>query len=69
MSVYKLLSCDIKTNNDPFNLICKTINVKTIHDYKMLTDLDYRFKHMKINNNVCPNFKSNNIICDDQKLV
>ena len=66
-SVYKLLRRDIKINNDPFNLLCKTINVKTIHDYKMLTDLDYRFKHMKINNNVCPNCKSNNIIYDDQK--
>ena len=67
MSVYKLLRCDIKTNNDPLDLICKTINVKTIHDYKMLTDLDYRFKHMKITNNVSPNCKSNNIIYDDQK--
>ena len=32
----------------------------------MLTDLDYIFKHMKINN-ICPNCKSNNIIFDDQK--
>ena len=66
MSIYKLLRHDIKVNNDPFDLISKTINVKTIHDYKMLTDLGYRFKHMKINNNICPNCKSN-IIYDDQK--
>ena len=63
----KLLRRDIKINNDPFDLICKTINVKTIHDYKILTDLNYRFKHMKININLCLNCKSNKIIFDDQK--
>ena len=62
-----MLRRDIKTNNNPFDLICKTINVKTIHDYKILTDLDFRFKLMKINNNVCPNRKSNNVIYDDLK--
>ena len=67
MSVYKLLRRDIKINHNPFDLIFKTINFKTIHDYKMLTDLDYRFKNMKININVSPNCKSNNIIFDDQK--
>ena len=68
MSVCKLFRCDIKMNNDPFDLICKTINVKTIYDCKMLTDLDYGCKHMKINNNVCPTCKSNNIIYDDLKI-
>ena len=67
MSVYKLLRRYINVNKDPFELICKTINVKNVHYYKILTDLDYRFKSMKINNNVCPNCKSNNIIYNDQK--
>ena len=33
----------------------------------MLTDIDYRFKHKKINDNMCYNCKSNNIIYDEQK--
>ena len=67
MSVYKLLRRNIKINNDPFHLICKIIYVKIIYDYEMLTNLDYRFKHMIININVCPNCKSSSIIYDDQK--
>ena len=67
MSVYKLLIRDICNNKHPFDLICKTLNVKTMHEYKMLTDLDYRFKNMKINNNDCFNCKSTNIVYDDQK--
>ena len=67
MSLYKLLRHDINVNKDLFELMCKTINFKNVHDYKMLTDLDYRFKSIKMNNNVCPNCKSNNIIYDDQK--
>ena len=67
MSLYDLLGYDIKTNKDPFNLICKTMIVKTIHDYNMLTDLDYGFKNKKMNNNVCFNCKSTNIVYDDQK--
>ena len=67
MSVYKLLRHDINVNKDPFDLMCKTINVKNVHDYKILRDLDYIFKSMKINNYVCPNCKSNNIIYNSQK--
>ena len=67
MSVYKLLIRDICNNKQPRDLICKTINVKTMHEYKMLTDLDYRFKNMKINNNAFFNCKSTNIVFDDQK--
>ena len=66
MSVYKLLRHDINVNKDQLELICKTINIKDVHDYKILTDLCYRFKRMKKINNVCPNCKSN-IIYDDQK--
>ena len=65
MSIYTLLRHDIKVNKDPFDLICKTINVNNIHDYKMLTDLDYGFRNMKMNDNICPNCKSKNIIYDD----
>ena len=57
----------IRSNNDVLDLICKTRDIDNIHEYKMLTDLDYRFKHMKMNNNVCPNCKTHNIIYDDQK--
>ena len=64
MNAYKLLRSYIKNNK---NLIFKTTNVKNIHDYKILTVLDYSFNHMKININVCPNCESNNIIYDDQK--
>ena len=67
MSVYKLLRHDINFNKDPFELICKTINFKNFQYYKILTDLDYRFKRIKINNKVRPNCKSNNIIYDDQE--
>ena len=47
MSVYKLLRHDINVNKDPFELICKTINVKNVHDYKIQANLDYIFKSMK----------------------
>ena len=66
MSVYKLLRHDINVNKDQLELICKTINIKDVHDFKILTDLCCRFKRMKKNNYVCPNCKSN-IIYDDQK--
>ena len=57
----------MKVNKDPFNLISKTINVFNIHDYKMLADLNYGFRNMKINNNISPSCKSNNIVYGDQK--
>ena len=50
MSFYKVLRREINANKDLFDLLCKTINFKNINDYKMLTDLDYRYKHLKINN-------------------
>ncbi len=56
----------IRNNEEVFDLICKTKDVDNIHEYKMLTDLDYKYKHMKINNNICSNCQSNNIVSDDE---
>ena len=44
MSIFKLLRHDIKDNKYVFDLICQTINLKYINDYKMPTDSDYRYK-------------------------
>ena len=56
-----------RNNEEIFDLICRTKDITNVHDYKILTDIDYRFKHMKINDNTCYNCQSNNIIYDEQK--
>ena len=45
----------IKNNEVIFDLICRTKDVTNVHDNKILTDIDYKFKHMKINDNTCYN--------------
>ena len=55
----------IRNNEEIFDLICKTNDIDNIHDYKMLTDVDYKIKHMKINN-ICINCQSINILHDEQ---
>ena len=56
----------IRRNEEIFDLICRTKDVTNVHGYKMLTDIDYRFKHIKINDDTCYNCKSNNIIYNEQ---
>ena len=57
----------IRNTEEIFDLICRTKDVTNVHDDKILTDIDYRFKNMKINDNTCYNCKSNNVINDEQK--
>ena len=33
-----------RNNEEIFDLICRTKDVTNVHDYKILTDIEYRFK-------------------------
>ena len=57
----------IRNNEEIFDLISRTKDVTNVHGDKILTDIDYWFKNMKINDNTCYNCKSNNVINDEQK--
>ena len=50
-----------KINEEIFELLSKVQDVDNKHDYLMITDIDYRAKHRKINTNKCENCNSINI--------
>jgi transcription elongation factor Elf1 len=60
----------IRNNVEVLDLISKAHGVNNIHDYKMLSDINYKMKHTKKEyNNNCPNCNSYNIIDDNGQIT